>query len=318
MRSSGKQLNDGIEGIFTYDGFHNVFLPEAVSVAERVHREAWVLGEQNEAAQNQAALLKLSRDVLDLYYNDYISRYDQLLGDIDIIPLESLSHAVEVTNVLSGPTSPIVNILTEVSNETRLNEDKSVLDSGSLAEGAQNVAAIEARSNLSIQGQILLEALVNSAANAPGQAAKPPGAYVQERFQWLYDLVNRPEGQPSQLDDLMGQLQLVYQELNKMSFSGVATRRAERPGAAAVPADRQPDGRAAAPLGDADFGGLLGHHLRRHAGVDQRALAIGGAAVLRKGAGEPLPVQPLGARRRGDGGFCQAVFPGRHDRQLLQ
>ncbi|WP_027233861.1 type VI secretion system membrane subunit TssM [Leisingera caerulea] len=223
VRSSGKPLNDGIEGIFTYDGFHNVFLPEAVSVAERVHREAWVLGEQSEAAQNEAVLLKLSRDVLDLYYNDYISRYDQILGDIDIVPLESLSHAVEVTNVLSGPTSPIVNILTEVSNETRLNEDKSLLDAGTLAAGAQNVAAIEARSNLSIQGQILLEALVGSAENAPGQAAKPPGAYVQERFQWLYDLVNRPEGQPSQLDDLMGQLQLVYQELNKMSFSGVAT-----------------------------------------------------------------------------------------------
>lgn len=222
VRSSGKALNDGIEGIFTYDGFHNVFLPEAVSVAERVHREAWVLGEQSAANQSEAVLLKLSRDVLDLYYNDYISRYDQMLGDIDIIPLESLSHAVEVTNVLSGPTSPIVNILTEISNETRLNEDKSVLDAGTLAAGAQNVAAIEARSNLSIQGQILLEALVGSAENAPGQAAKPPGAYVQERFQWLFDLVNRPEGQPSQLDDLMGQLQLVYQELNKMSFSGVA------------------------------------------------------------------------------------------------
>ncbi|WP_291736496.1 type VI secretion system membrane subunit TssM, partial [Leisingera sp. F5] len=29
VRSSGKPLNEGIEGIFTYDGFHNVFLPEA-------------------------------------------------------------------------------------------------------------------------------------------------------------------------------------------------------------------------------------------------------------------------------------------------
>ena len=175
VRSSGKPLNEGIEGIFTFDGFHNVFLPEAVSVAERVHREAWVLGERSEAAQNESVLLKLSRDVLDLYYNDYISRYDQMLGDIDIIPLESLSHAVEVTNVLSGPTSPIVNILTEISNETRLNEDRSALDSGTLAAGATQVATIESRANLSIQGQILLEALVSSAENAPGQAAKRRG-----------------------------------------------------------------------------------------------------------------------------------------------
>ncbi|MGR3620846.1 type VI secretion system membrane subunit TssM [Pseudophaeobacter sp.] len=223
VRSSGKALNDGVEGIFTYDGFNNVFLPEAVSVSQRVQNEAWVLGERAGEGQSEAALLALSRDVLDLYYNDYISRYDQILGDVDIVPLESLSHAVEVTNVLSGPTSPIVNILTEISRETRLAEDRSSLDTESLNEGVSQIAGIEARSGLSIQGQILLEALVSSAANAPGEAAKPPGAYVQERFQWLHNLVERPEAQPSRLDDLMGSLQLVYQELNKMSFSGVAS-----------------------------------------------------------------------------------------------
>jgi len=37
------------------------------------------------------------------------------------------------------------------------------------------------------------------------------------------DLVERPEGQASQLDQLMGVLTEVYQELNKMSFSGVSS-----------------------------------------------------------------------------------------------
>lgn len=224
VRSSGKPLNEGVEGIFTYDGFHNVFLPEAVSVSERVQREVWVLGDRGgEQIQSEAALLALSRDVLDLYYNDYITRYDQVLGDVDIVPLESLSHAVEVTNVLSGPTSPITNILTAVSQETSLAEDRSQLNTESLGEGVSQVAAIETRSSLSIQGQILLEALVSSASTASGEPPKPPGAYVQDRFQWLHDLVDRAEGQPSRLDDLMVSLQLVYQELNKMSFSGVTS-----------------------------------------------------------------------------------------------
>lgn len=221
VRSSGKALNDGVEGIFTYSGFNNVFLPEAVSVAERVQRESWVLGPRGEAEQSEAALLSLSRDVLDLYYNDFVSRYDKILGDIDIIPMESLSHAVEVTNVLSGPTSPIVNILTEISRETRLTEERSVLSSEALNEGVSTVALIEARSALSIQGQILLEALTE-AATTTGVPPKPPGAYVEDRFDWLHQLVARPEGQPSQLDDLIGVLTEVYQELNKMSFSGVS------------------------------------------------------------------------------------------------
>lgn len=222
VRSSGKPLSDGVEGIFTYDGFNNVFLNEAVDVAARVARESWVLGPRGEAEQTEAALVALSRDVLNLYYNDYIARYDAVLGDIDIIPMESLSHAVEVTNVLSGPTSPIVNILTEISNETRLTEDRTVVDTSELKSGASAVAAIETRSSLSAQAQIMLSALSRAAAANTGEPPKPPGAYVEERFAWLHQLVDRPEGQPSQLDALMASLTNVYQELNKMSFSGVS------------------------------------------------------------------------------------------------
>lgn len=222
VRSSGKQLGDGVEGIFTYDGFNEVFLGEALGVAKRIQSESWVLGPRGEAEQTAGALTALSRDVLNLYYNDYIAKYDAILGDIDVIPLESLSHVVEVTNVLSGPTSPLVNILNEISLQTKLTEDRSSITSEAVNDGLGRIAEIEARSALSIQGEILMEALQNSAVGENGAPPKPPGAYVEERFGWLHTLVERPEGQDSQLDLLIGTLQEVYQELNKMSFSGVA------------------------------------------------------------------------------------------------
>ncbi|MFD2853844.1 type VI secretion system membrane subunit TssM [Seohaeicola zhoushanensis] len=223
VRSSGKPLNEGVEGIFTYKGFNEVFLPEAVSVSERVQNESWVLGARGEALQSEQAMLALARDVLDLYYNDYISRYDGILGDLDIIPMESVSHAVEVTNVLSGPTSPIVNILTEVARETRLTENRSVLPNGAVADATNRLVGVETRSNLSVQGLIIFEALTTAAINSNGEPPKQPGAYVEERFAWLQELVARPEGQPSQLDQLMVVLTEVYQALNKMSFSGVTS-----------------------------------------------------------------------------------------------
>ncbi len=223
VRSSGKPLNEGVEGIFTYNGFNTVFLGEALGVAKRIQRDSWVLGPRGEAEQSEGALAALSRDVLDLYYNDFIARYDGILGDIDIIPMESLSHAVEVTNVLSGPTSPIVNILEEISKETKLTEDRTVLASGELNESLGQAASLELQSTVSVQAQMLLEALARTATATGGPPPKPPGSYVEERFDWLHQLVERPEGQPSQLDDLMATLTEVYQELNKMSFSGVAT-----------------------------------------------------------------------------------------------
>jgi type VI secretion system protein ImpL len=224
-RSSGKPLNEGIEGIYTYDGFHDVFLNEALGVATRIQRDSWVLGPYSEIEQNEAALMNISRDVLDLYYNDFVARYDQILGDIDIVPMESLSHAVEVTNVLSGPTSPIVNILNAIAKETRLTAERPTSAAedvtGGLGAGAAAVGASRLRTGLSPQSRIFLEAMQASAAasGAPG-AQRAPGAYVEERFAWLHQLVERPDGQPSQLDGLMDALTEVYQDLNRLSFAG--------------------------------------------------------------------------------------------------
>ena len=220
VRSSGEPLSDGIEGIFTHRGFNTVFLDEALGVAQRIQSESWVLGPRGEAEQNETALIAMSRDVLDLYYTDFIARYDQMLGDIDIIPMESLSHAVEVTNVLSGPTSPIVNILQAIADETRLTEDRTQTTASGLASGAQEIGALELESALSTRTQVFLQTLQRNVAQDGGAPPDPPGLFVENRFSWLQDLVREQDGLPSQLSDLMGRLTEVYQELNKLSFAG--------------------------------------------------------------------------------------------------
>ncbi|MEM8591750.1 MAG: type VI secretion system membrane subunit TssM [Pseudomonadota bacterium] len=222
VRSSGQQLSDGVPGIYTYSGFNTVFLDEALGVAQRIQRESWVLGERGQSEQSETALIAMSRDVLDLYYTDYISHYDRILGDIDIIPMESLSHAVEVTNVLSGPTSPLVNILNAISDETRLTEDRaSGFSEEGLNDGVATIAQLEIQSTLSSRSQIFLNALTAGATGGQGEAAPaPPGSFVEERFAWLHDLTAEIDGQPSQLSELMGRLTEVYQELNKLSFAG--------------------------------------------------------------------------------------------------
>ncbi|MDN5788779.1 MAG: type VI secretion system membrane subunit TssM, partial [Pseudorhodobacter sp.] len=184
VRSSGKPLTEGVEGIFTYRGFNTVFLEEALTVARRVQSESWVLGPNSASEQSEAAIVNLARDVLALYYNDYASRYEGILSDVDIIPMESLRHAVEVTNILAGPTSPIVNLLNAISDETKLTEDRSALATAGVAEGASAVGKMELGSLLSVQAQVFLQA-VTTADTASGEKPKPPGAYVEDRFAWL-------------------------------------------------------------------------------------------------------------------------------------
>ncbi len=221
VRSSGKPLNDGIPGVYTYVGFNELFLVEALTVANRIQSEAWVLGTDNIEDQSDVAMLAVTRDVLDLYYNDYIAYYEGVLADVDIVTMESAPHAAEVTNVLSGPTSPILNLLTAVSEETRLTENRSIVGSENLQAGAETVGRLEIKSLLSVQGQVLLQALMQP---IPGQSAPiPPGGVVEQRFQWLADLVFRPEGQPSQLDGIIQILLDVNRQIALIGFNGTAT-----------------------------------------------------------------------------------------------
>lgn len=220
VRSSGRALSDGVEGVFTYDGFNKVFLPEALSVATRIQSESWVLGPRGETATTPANLARLTNDVLNLYYNDYVARYDQLLGDIDVVPMESLSHAVDVTNVLSGPTSPIVAVLKAISEETKLATPKKIAATAEgIAAGAQEFATDDALSSLDARTQILIQTLNRAQENsATAEAPAKPGQYVQDRFEWLHNLVDGVEGAPSQLDSVVQTMTEVYRELNRLSL----------------------------------------------------------------------------------------------------
>ncbi len=220
-RSSGKQLNDGIPGIYTKAGFNGVFLEEALTVAARLQSESWVLGEAGEQEQSEAALINLSRDVLALYYDDYILKYDQLLGDIDIIPMSDLPSAVEVTNVLSGPTSPIMNVLKAVSEETSLT-DVSEDEAGTVAEVTTSPVAgqlLRAR-RLSPKSRLVLEAMTKIQSEQTGKPPAPPGAPVDAHFDWLHRLTAVSDGQTSTLTGLIDILKEVYQELSNLNFAG--------------------------------------------------------------------------------------------------
>ena len=146
-----------------------------------------------------------------------MAAYDKLLGDIDIIPLKSLAHAIEVTNVLSGPTSPIVNILTAVAKETDLlaePEGAAALDGAAGAAGVVG-GAVAAR-RLSPTGRLFLDAMAKAETASGRPPPPPPGAYVADRFAWLHDLVTRQEEQPSGLERLITLLEEVTKDLNNL------------------------------------------------------------------------------------------------------
>lgn len=216
VRSSGKPLGEGIDGIYTYNGFNDVFLPKTLAVARQVQIENWVLGRYGEQEISDNALVLLARDVLDLYYNDYVDRYATLLEEIDIVPLENAQHAVDVTFTLSGATSPIEKIFEAVSAETKLTEDRSLLSTEGLGEDAADLARAEARAALDFRSRFILEQII-ALDTEDGREERPPGHFVEQRFAWLHQLLEPPqEGQPSRLDGIIAQIREVNEELTRL------------------------------------------------------------------------------------------------------
>ncbi|QPH54100.1 type VI secretion system membrane subunit TssM [Pontivivens ytuae] len=219
LRPSGQPLSAGIDGVYTHAGFHEYFLPQLATVEERVEFENLVLGGRA-AEVNPDNLDRLARDVLALYENDYIVEYEQLLGDIDIIPMDSVGQAAQVTSVLSGPTSPIRNILEAVSDETRLTElPEARLLAANASNAALDLARDEVVSALDAQGQSIFEAFGSILPGEdPAAPQQSPGQFVEDRFAELHALVARPDGAPSELDGLIGDITDVFDELNRISL----------------------------------------------------------------------------------------------------
>ena len=217
VRPSGRPLSSGIEGVYTHAGFYDYVLPEVLVASERVQGDALILG-SSAGDGSAASLALLSRDVLALYENDFVARYDDLLADIDILPMASLGQATDVINILSGPVSPLRNILEEVAKQTRLAEPpRTAVAVGAATGEAQNLALNELSSSFSTDIDILFTSFRESLAAIPGQDPVQPGQFVQDRFQELHRLTDRTNGQ-SELDRAIQLMTDVYDELNRLSL----------------------------------------------------------------------------------------------------
>ncbi len=221
IRPSGTPMSEGVEGIYTKNGFYSVFLPSALNVAEQLKSENWVLGERGEDLSDPNALQRIGQDVLDLYFTDYIAAYEEILGDIDVAPMGDMSQVVDTLNVLSGPSSPIVKVLISIQRETRVTQRDQPTNLEGATNEAKNFAARELFDAQGLRTQALIGILQTSAINEGQAPPPPPGTVVETRFKWLNEfVVAKDEGAPSQLETVMQGLTGLYQELNRLSVLG--------------------------------------------------------------------------------------------------
>ncbi|WP_096474367.1 type VI secretion system membrane subunit TssM [Burkholderia stabilis] len=166
-RQSGKPLSEGVPGLYTRNGYRNVFAPRLTGEVESYGREeVWVLnlGLSEIPGPNDAAAW--ARDIRQLYLNDYLKIWDDYLADIKLQRTATLAQSIQVARALSSADSPLTRLMAALARDTAL---------GDAPGGARNLAARaqdkvdEARSSLS-------QIFAGQASDANPSAAAPASA----------------------------------------------------------------------------------------------------------------------------------------------
>lgn len=188
-RHSGKPLNDGIPGLYSYKGYWDEVDKQVGEVAANLRRDdLWVLGVDATKGERAIPNEQLIIDIRRLYLADYVKNWDMYLADLTLKPAETLLQNIEMARTLSSGSSPLVQLIQSVARETTLLRD-SESDERSLVDRAKD------RMNST---QSSLERMFGSVV--PGDPTREQGsgerieAMVDRHFSVYRNLSSAPQG----------------------------------------------------------------------------------------------------------------------------
>nr|WP_321792812.1 type VI secretion system membrane subunit TssM [Caballeronia sp. J97] len=170
-RASGAPLSRGVPGLFTFDGYRNLFdkrLPEFVQVAR--DDDAWVMGRSylgglaDQAQKKTAELVStatgaddpLTEAIRREYLTEYAQQWNAFLGDIRTVTGTSLAFNLQVLRSFAAPGSPLARLARAAVHETTLTQPIAATG-GSLLQKATDQISQKADSALGIRASEQVE-----------------------------------------------------------------------------------------------------------------------------------------------------------------
>ncbi len=118
--ASGRPLTAGVPGLFTASGYRDVLQRDLPDATRQAAGESWVLGHAEQVPTEGPQVAALETGVERLYAAEFIKRWDALLGDLALAPLNGQTEAVRDLYVLSSPQSPMRELLGAITRELQI------------------------------------------------------------------------------------------------------------------------------------------------------------------------------------------------------
>jgi type VI secretion system protein ImpL len=201
-RKGGKPLSEPVPALYTPAVFNEISGLGTAELANEFAQDAWVFGDNSNALQSARVVY----DVLDVYEQDYIRAWDEVLQSVQIAPFANLTQASEVLGILAAPNSPLRGLLVTVDQNTFLLKPPDPNAKPGAAAKAEQ--AVKAR----------LDKLLGSAQKAAGAGAEKPGTQVTKHFDPIHKLVAGGAGQ-APIDRVLAQLGQIQTQIASVGGS---------------------------------------------------------------------------------------------------
>jgi len=221
----GKPLNTGMPGIFTWNGYHSIFLPLLPGVTKDATEDAWVLGRQSKGGLvgSVTEMNQLRREVLGLYLDDYTRRWDAMLVNIALKPFANIAQGLDELYLLSAPESPLRDLLQAVDVQTFLSRPAATEQAAGEAESKAakvgkkltSFGGYAAQAGMSV-GEAQIAVILGEAfgSDASGKPVEP-ASRVDQHFAGLHEFVSGSKDKPAQLEAVIGKIQQIYQGMSQ-------------------------------------------------------------------------------------------------------
>lgn len=195
VRRSGKPLSEPVPALYTRPVFEQITTTGKLSLAKDFAEDAWVFGS---GAKELARANTLIEEVLQLYEQDYIRAWDEVLRDVTLRPTGGTQELAEVLAIAASSTSPLKGLLQTVAKNTDLL-------STTPASGAQLAqTALDSRA----------AQLTRVLGTQPAQSKV--GSQVSAHFAPVRELVMGGSGGPAQIDSILVSLGQAQRQLQSL------------------------------------------------------------------------------------------------------
>lgn len=118
-RRSGTSMQEPVPALFTRAGFLEITRDTGGILIDEFLEDHWVFG-PGTLPTGPTARLALATDFERHYEDAYIRYWESLLGDLQLVPLADVSHAVTALATMSGFTSPLRRLAATIHDQLYL------------------------------------------------------------------------------------------------------------------------------------------------------------------------------------------------------